>query len=71
MNENNVNTLNRVISEYPTKAAFCRAVGMKPQFLTNILSGKKTITPRYALEIEKVTNKRVTRQQLRPDIYPD
>ena len=71
MNENNVNTLNRVISEYPTKAEFCSAVGMKPQFLTNILSGKKTITTRYALEIEKVTNKRVTRQQLRPDIYPD
>jgi DNA-binding transcriptional regulator YdaS (Cro superfamily) len=71
MKDKTLKILQGVISEFPTKAAFCRAVNMKPQFLTNILKGKKKITPRYALEIERVTERRVTRQQLRPDIYPD
>lgn len=56
---------------YPSKAAFCRAIGMKEQFLTQILNGVKRVPPRYALAIEKVTKGRITRQQIRPDIYPD
>jgi DNA-binding transcriptional regulator YdaS (Cro superfamily) len=63
--------IEKAVSEFSTKAEFCRAVGMKEQFLTNILNGTKKISPRYALAIENVTDKRITRQQLRPDIYPD
>lgn len=66
-----MNLIEKAISDYPTKAAFCRAIGMKEQFLTEILNGTKKISPRYALEVERITEKRITRQQLRPDIYPD
>ena len=63
--------IEKIISTYDSQAEFCRAIGMKPQFLTSILKGERKITPRYALAIEAATNKKVTRQQLRPDIYPD
>lgn len=59
------------IKRFPSKTAFCAAIGMKPQFLTQIENGTRGISARYALAIERVTEKRITRQQLRPDIYPD
>jgi DNA-binding transcriptional regulator YdaS (Cro superfamily) len=59
------------IKKFPSKTAFCLAIGMKPQFLTQIENSTRPIPPKYALAIERVTEGRVSRHQLRPDIYPD
>ena len=48
--------------------AFCRAVDMSPQFLTQLESGKKQVPPRYAVAIEVATKGKVKARDLRPDL---
>ena len=45
-------------------------VGMTRQALWNWRKGNARISPEYALKIEQETDGEVTREQLRPDIYP-
>jgi len=59
------------IKLFDSKKHFCLAIGMTPQFLTQIESGKRPLPPKFALAIERATDGKCTRQQLRPDIYPE
>lgn len=61
--------LQDAIKRFPSKSAFCRAIGMKPQFLWQILSDLRPLPPRYCIPIEEVTGGAVTRYELRPDIF--
>ena len=61
--------LTDVINMYASKAAFCRAIGMKEQFLTQIERGERKISPRYAFAIQQITNGAVTIHDLRPDVF--
>lgn len=45
-------------------------IGSSYQAVWYWLNGHRKISPRFALEIERQTNGVVTREQLRPDIYP-
>ena len=45
-------------------------IGATRQALWNWRNGKAKISPEYALKIETETAGQVTREQLRPDIYP-
>jgi hypothetical protein len=57
------------ISIYPTKADFCRAVGIKhQQFLNQIISGERPIPPKVAVKLNQLHG--AVLNKLRPDIYP-
>lgn len=62
----------KVVSLYRTKAEFCRAIGMSPQFLVQIEAGERPVPPRYAVIIEREAKKlgaTVTVHDLRPDVF--
>ena len=61
--------ITQAIQLFPTKAAFCREIGMTPQFLSQIERGERPVPPRYAIAIEKATKGAVTTHDLRPDIF--
>lgn len=61
--------IEQVIKLFPSKAAFCREIGMAPQFLTQIERGERRIPPRYALRIERIPGSCLTVHDLRPDIF--
>jgi DNA-binding transcriptional regulator YdaS (Cro superfamily) len=61
--------INKAIELYPSEAAFCRAIGMKHQFWTQIKSGKRSLPPRYAFIIEKVTAGNVKAIDLIPEFF--
>jgi DNA-binding transcriptional regulator YdaS (Cro superfamily) len=63
--------IEKVIELFKSRADLCRAIGMKQQFLVQIENGTKPLPAKYALKIEAATDRKITRQQLRPDIYPD
>lgn len=64
------NMIEDAINLLGSKSNLCRAIGMSPSFLTQILKGDRPLPPRFALEIDRVTDGRITKESLRPDIYP-
>jgi DNA-binding transcriptional regulator YdaS (Cro superfamily) len=56
------------ISEYSTKAAFCRAIGISPQFLTQIEKELRPIPPKAAIALNRIHG--IPLHDIRPDIYP-
>jgi len=52
-----------------------KAADIPASFLSQILSGARPVPPATAVAIERVTNREVTRQELRPDdwalIWPE
>lgn len=45
------------------------ASGASPQAVSFWVAGERTISPAYALRVEKATDGKVTRYDLRPDIF--
>lgn len=61
--------ITRALNLFSSKAAFCREIGMTPQFLTQIERGKRPVPPRFAIAIERATGGVVSVHDLRPDIF--
>ena len=57
------------INEYPNKLAFCKAVGLSPQYLNQIESGLRPIPPKVAIALNRLHN--ISLHEMRPEIYPD
>jgi len=57
------------VSKYPTKAAFCRDVGLCQQYLNQIEKGKRPIPPKVCNALEKKFG--ADKKKLRPDIFGD
>ncbi|MEC9482549.1 MAG: hypothetical protein UMU75_04375 [Halomonas sp.] len=57
------------MSRFDSKAAFCRAIGMSPPFLNQILSGERPLPVRFARPVERETGGEVTAAQLFPEIF--
>mgnify|MGYP001214907597 CR=1 FL=1 len=53
-----------------SQTALARLLEIKPQSVQQWVKSSKVPAERV-LDIEKATNGKVTRHQLRPDIYPD
>lgn len=51
-----------------SQAELARRVGVRPQMITNWMDGKR-VTAERAVAIEKATGGKVTRQELRPDLF--
>ncbi|WP_110685100.1 YdaS family helix-turn-helix protein [Salinicola aestuarinus] len=52
-----------------SRAALCSAIGMSPQFLSQVCTGKRPLPPRYAVLIEDVTHGSVKAAELLPDVF--
>ncbi|RKR02619.1 YdaS antitoxin of YdaST toxin-antitoxin system [Kushneria sinocarnis] len=52
-----------------SRSALCKAIGMTPQFLSQVCTGKRPLPPRYAVLIEEVTGGEVTAADLLPDVF--
>jgi DNA-binding transcriptional regulator YdaS (Cro superfamily) len=61
--------LEEIITLYDSKAAFCRKVGIKPQYLIQIENGRRPIPPKMAVALNKFHG--VDLHSIRPDIYPE
>lgn len=63
--------LQTAIGMFPTKSAFCAAIGMKPQFLTQIEKCDRPLPVRFAIRIERATDGAVPCHRLFPDVFPE
>lgn len=52
-----------------SRSALCQAIGMTPQFLSQVCRGKRPLPPRYAVLIEKKTQGKVKATELLPDVF--
>lgn len=52
-----------------SRSALCKAIGMTPQFLSQVCTGKRPLPPRYAVLIEEVTGGKVMAADLLPDVF--
>lgn len=61
--------IEQYVNKYASKAAFCRAVGIKhQQFLNQIISGERKIPPSVAIKLYEIHGADL--HSIRPDIYP-
>lgn len=52
-----------------TQLQLAEALGVSQGLVSQWVLGKTKITPQKAIEIERATNKKVTRQELLPEIF--
>ena len=52
-----------------SRSALCKAIGMTPQFLSQVCTGKRPLPPRYAVLIEEATEGNVTAADLLPGVF--
>lgn len=64
--------LRKAVAHFKTQTGLARAIS-KPQSSINevLKSHRKKIPAEWCIEIERATNGKVTRSQLRPDLYPE
>lgn len=63
--------LRRAVDEVGGQAALAKAIGAAPQHVWNWLNRDNRVPAEWVLPIEAATQGKVTRHQLRPDIYPE
>lgn len=59
----------RAIDSFPSQAAFAKALGVTPMAVSQWKA--RRIPPERCRDIERVTNGKVTRRDLRPDLFGD
>ena len=65
-----MNAIEKAVSIIGSQSAVARLFGIKPQAVQLWCSSGRVPAERV-IEIEKATNGEVTRQELRPDLYPE
>lgn len=63
--------LERAIDAVGSQAAMAKALGVKPQHVWNWLNRDNRIPAEQVLPMEAATQGKVSRHELRPDLYPD
>jgi DNA-binding transcriptional regulator YdaS (Cro superfamily) len=64
-----VRPIDRALELFKTQTAMAEAIGATGPFVSQWMNGKRPVSPKYCLRIEKVTGGAVTRYELRPDIF--
>ena len=62
--------LEKAIALLGGQSALGRALGIKQQLVWNWLNRTRKVPAEYAIPIEKATDGRISRHQIRPDLYP-
>jgi len=60
--------IRKAIDILGSQAALARHLGVKPPFVSQLVSGERPIPIHHAISIERATAGEVTVEQLRPDI---
>lgn len=60
--------LDRIITEFGTQSALAEALGLRQQSVAEWFANKR-IPPRRCAEIERLTQGRITRAEIRPDLF--
>lgn len=63
--------LKRAVEIAGGQTALAKALGVQQAHVWNWLNRDKVLPGEYAIPIERATGGQVTRQELRPDLYPD
>lgn len=64
--------LERAINDhFASQTAAAKVIGVTPQAVSEVMRRKSTVPATWCLPIERATQGKVTRHQLRPDLYPD
>jgi DNA-binding transcriptional regulator YdaS (Cro superfamily) len=64
-----MNGLTKAIKHFGTRKALAEALGLEPMAVTQ-WEKRKRIPAERAVQIESVTKGAVTRQEIRPDLWP-
>lgn len=62
--------LDRCVQILGSKSAVARAVGIKPQSAIEIINNGGRVPAEWCIPLERATEGQVSRNELRPDIYP-
>ncbi|MEB5150235.1 Cro/CI family transcriptional regulator, partial [Pseudomonas aeruginosa] len=66
-----IDALKLAISDhFKTQGAAAKAVGVTPQAVSEIVRIGKKVPAEWCLPIERATEGKITRHELRPDLYP-
>lgn len=66
----NKHALKKAISIAGGQGSLAKILGIKQSYVWNWLNRDNKVPAEYVLKIEEAVNGRVTRYELRPDIYP-
>jgi len=64
------NLIQKAVEICGSQVALAKAVGKTQKHVWNWINRDKRVPAEYVLLIEKATQGKVTRHELRPDIYP-
>lgn len=70
MTETGIPALHRAKDILGGQSAIARAVGVKQPSVHRILHEGKSVPAKWCIPIERATRGKVTRHELRPDLYP-
>lgn len=62
-----MNPVQQAIEAAGSQSALAKAVNAAPQFVSQWVTGRRPVPPKFALAIEAVTG--VSRHDLRPDVF--
>lgn len=64
--------LERIIEDhFGTQTVAAKALGITPQAVSDMVRKGKRVPAEWCIPLESATEGKVTRHELRPDIYPD
>ena len=59
-----------ISDHFGTQGAVARAVGVTPQAVSEMVRKGREVPAKWCLPIEEATGGKITRHDLRPDLYP-
>lgn len=59
--------IQKAVHEAGSQTALAKAIGAAPQFVSQWVTGRRPVPPKFALLIERAF--RVSRHELRPDVF--
>ena len=69
--ETGISALKVAINHLGSQVAVAKAVGVTPQAVSEIVRKGTKVPAEWCIPIEVATEGKVTRHQLRPDLYPE
>jgi|694.fasta_scaffold24071_9 DNA-binding transcriptional regulator YdaS (Cro superfamily) len=63
--------MEKLIAFFGGRKAAADAIGVTPSYLTMIKNGQRKFSPEKSIEIDRLTNGRISKSFLRPDIFTE
>ena len=63
--------LQAALKIFGTQSALAAAIGLKQQSVNDVFRARREAPAKWCIPLERATNGKITRHQLRPDLYPE